>query len=1061
MIRLSIHRPIATSMAYLAVALLGIAAWRNIPIELLPDTSLPRLIVTASLSGASPETTEALLTAPLEGTIQQLRGVARITSESYEANGRGQARVAIEFDRRANMDFARLELAERLAALENRLPSTASRPQISRYVPREFRDHARPFLEYSVTGPYTLEALRLQVEEKIAPELRRLEGIGEVTIVGGRARLLEIELDESRLHALGLTPEAVHHRLAQLEYIRQAGVVESQGRLHTLAIRHRTDSIDEIRNLPILTDNHRLVRLGDVAQLHDTFEDPHSIYRIDGRPALSFTIHREAGSNAIAVADRVNSELPRLEAALQPGIDLILDHDEGEEIRAHFSDLRTRALVSAGVVLIILILFLRSIASATVILATIAFSVLITLNLIYVGGHTLNLLTLMGLAMGFGLIVDNAIVVLENIHRLRARGLSASEAAEVGTSEVVLAILASTLTTLVVLIPFLYLQGELRAYYVPLAIVVGFSLFASLFVAFTFIPAIASKIFGRAGRPDPRRDRVDDVVVPGPIPLTSVPAPAGAAESGALTEDALPPPRQTRPIYTRAYAAILSTTLRHPWAPILLASLAFGASYYAFDKKVARGVLWGGWGGSDSHITIQIRLPRGAEISRTDELARHFEDRVRAIPAVERFVTRVRPEFADIRITFPDSLAHTGLPIAIKENLTAYSHEFGGAEIRVYGYGPSFYGGGGGAPNYHIRVFGYDYETVREIAEEIAYRLSRFPRIHEVDPNATDSWYEDEKATEFALAIDRSRLALHDLTTRDLVSQVAAAVGGEARGVPVRIGGEEVELAIDLAGSRDLDLHGLHELLIHTPTGEAVRLAELVEVEEREIIGRIIRENQQYQRSIAYVFRGPPKLGDRTHEAIMKSTLLPPGYTLEGRQEWHWADDERSQLYQVLAVSIALVFIVAAALFESVRLPLCILLTLPMALIGVFLTFLLVDATFTREAYVGVIMMGGIVVNNSILLVDQINRLRRSAGLTLRAAIIEGSLDRARPILMTSATTILGLAPLVLFGGSADSRIWNALGYALIGGLATSTILVLTLTPALYLLLERRGECSD
>lgn len=1042
MVRISIRRPVAISMAYLTVALLGIAAWRNIPIELLPDTTLPRLTVASSWAGASPETTEALLTSPLEAAIQQVRGVSKITSQSFEENGRGQAQITIEFARGTDMDFARLELSERLAALDDHLPPAAARPQVSGYVPREFQDQTRPFLEYTVTGPYTLEALRAHIEEEVIPELNQLDGVANIIASGGRARVLEVELDEQKIRALQLTLQGVERRLHQLEYVRQAGVVEGQGHLHTIAIRQRANSIEEVGALPLLTDKGRIVRVRDVARIYDTYEEAQSYYRIDGQPAVSFTIYRESGSNAVAVADRVKERVAEIgrRGAHPPGVRLILDHDESSAIKAQLTDLRSRALVSAGVVFIILLLFLRSFRSAGIIFSTIAFSILITLNLIYFGGYTLNVLTLMGLAMGFGLIVDNAIVVLENIYRLRSEGLEPEKAAERGAGEVVLAILAATLTTVVVLIPFVYLQGEIRAFYVPLAIVVGFSLLASLFVAFTFIPALASRILGRVGRDQDGSQVAND---------------RGSEEVVELAQAA---PESSRPLYIRAYSTMIGATLRLPWVAVILALAILGGSYHLFDKYVTRGIVWGSWGGSDTYISIQIRLPRGDELSRTDELARYFEERLSAMPEVERFVTRVRPQNADITVTFPDSLNLTHVPVAIKEQMVAHSYQFGGAEVRVYGYGPSFYGGGGSPPNYSIKVLGYNYEQVREIAEHLADRLKRFSRIRDVDPNASGSWFERDKATEFVLMIDRRRLALHDLTARDLVTQVAAAVQGEGRGSPIRLGGDELQLTIKFAGHRTIDLLGLQELLIPTPSGQGVRLADLATLEEREVMSRIIRENQQYQRNVSYEFRGPTKLGDRIHEGVMKATLLPPGYRLEGRQEWTWATEERRQIYGVLAFSVILIFMVTAALFESVRLPLCVLFTVPMALIGVFLTFYLARATFTREAYIGVIMMGGIVVNNSIILVDHINQLRRRTGLGLEAAIVRGTLDRVRPILMTSATTVLGLLPLVLFSESADANIWNALGYSLIGGLTSSTFLVLTVTPALYFLFERGPE---
>ena len=1026
MIRYSIRRPVAVAMAYLAVALLGVAAWRNLPIEFLPDTRLPRLTITATWRGASPETTEAFLTSPLEAVVQQVRGVEKVTSESRDQGGAGLAYITVEFARGTDMDFARLELSERITSLMPELPPGVSRPTVSQYVPREFQEQTRPFLSYTLTGPYTLEALRAYVDDVIAPELRQVDGVAAVEAYGGRARVLEIRLDEAKIQALGITPDMVRTRLQDLEIVNEAGIVNVGGVLRTLAIRERAASVTDVLHLPLMNRGGRIIRVQDVGTVHDTYEEAQSYYRIDGKPAVSFTVHKAIRTNAVRAADRAKARLASLEPHFPPGVRLILDHDESEGIRKQLTDLRARAIVSAAVVLLVLLVFLRSIRSSLIVFATIAFSILIALNFMYWAGYTLNILTLMGLAMGFGLVVDNAIVVLENIYRHRRAGMAAEEAAEVGAREVVLAILAATLTTVVVLIPFVYLQGELQMYYVPLAIVVGFSLLASLFVAFTFIPALGSRIL-RA------------------LP----PAPASAA-AGA--------PRA--PIYVRLYGAMIGFTLRWPWLTVACSLLLLGGSYYLFDKYVTRGILWGRWWGEDTSISIQIRLPRGEEISRTDELTRYFEAKLATLPEVERFVTNVQPQWATIRVTFPDSIENTQIPVAIKEQMVAFSHQFGGAEVRVYGYGPSFYGGGGSPPNYSIQILGYNYERVREIAEDLGARLRRFSRIRDVDTNASGAWYERDKASEIIVQVDRARLALYDLTTRDLINHVNAAIRGhmEQRGARVRVGGDELQFSIKLEGSQRMDLLELERLLIPTPSGRQVRLSSVAHITERQVLNRILREDQQYQRRVSYEFRGPTKLGDRVQEAVIAATELPPGYTIRTRDDWRWSTEEKAQIYLVTAIALVLIFMTTAALFESIRLPLCVLLTVPMALIGVFLIFFYTGASFTREAYIGVIMMSGIVVNNSILLVDHINQLRWKTGAALNDAIIQGTIERVRPILMTSFTTILGLLPLVLFSEVADQNIWNALTYALIGGLSSSTLLVLTVTPALYLLFERRAE---
>jgi len=1039
MIRFFIQRPVAAAMLYLAVSLLGLAAWRNIPIELLPDTDLPRLSVSAQWSGASPEAMEAFVTAPLEAAIQQVRGVAKVTSTSRDQFGSATATIEVQFARDTDMDFARLELSERIAALEPDLPPAMSPPRISPYVPEEFREQSRPFLSYTFTGPYTVEALRSWVDEVIGPAIAQVEGVAEVEASGGRARELEIELDPDRIHALGLDPFAVRRRVEDLEYVREAGMVRDGALLRTVAIRHQAHSVDDVRRLVVMAGQGRVIRLQDVATVRDTYEEPTSYYRIDGQPAVSFQVHREPRTNAVSVAERAKAAVAML--SLPPGSRLMLDDDQSAAIRAQLSDLRYRALLSAGVILAVLLAFLRSFRAAAVVFATIVFSVLAALNVIYLAGFTLNVLTLMGLAMAFGQVDDNAIVVLENIHRKGAGGgTGAAEAAEVGAREVIVPVIAATLTTLVVLIPFVYLQGELKIFYVPLAVVMGLSLLASLIVAFTFIPALAARLL----RAEREKQEAGSVGTPAASPA---PATSGGAAAPAAA-----------PLYVRFYSHLLHATLRHPWLTVGVAAGLLAGSYRVFDQYVTRGVVWRSWWADRSYIDIYISLPRGEELERTDELSRFFEEKLKGLPEIERFVTRVQPQSALIQVTFPDSLERTAVPVAIKEQMVAYSYLFGGADVRVYGFGPSFYGGGGGgAPNYTIRILGYNYEKVREIAEDLAKRLRGFSRIREVDINSA-GWFTRDKATEFALRIDRRRLALHDLTAQDVVRQVAAAVRGRYGRDAVRVAGQELQYSVKLAGHDRLDLDGLAETLLLTPGGEGVRLGDVAEVSPREVLSSIVREDQQYRRIVAYEFRGPTRLGDRVRDAVIASTALPPGYTIEAREDWGWAPEERQQIYGVLAVSLVLVFMVTAALFESLRQPLCVLLTVPMALIGVFLMFYVSKASFTREAYIGVIMMGGIVVNNAILLVDHVNRLRRAEKVPFREAVVRGTLDRVRPILMTSATTVLGLLPLVLFSEHADANIWNALGYALIGGLASSTLLVLTVTPAVYWLFERGPE---
>ena len=729
MIRLSIRRPVAVAMTYAAVALLGVAAWRNIPIELLPDTQLPRLTVTGRWRGASPETVEAFLTSPLEGAIQQVQGVEKIISESYEENGTGTAQIQVEFARDTDMDFARLDLAERLSTLEEELPPGADRVVVEPYVPEEFQDQNRPFLSYTFTGPYTLEALRRHVDDVIVSGVGQVDGVGVVRVFGGRERRLEIRLDEQKIAALGLDSWTVRQRVQELDLVQEAGVVREGTSERTITIVNRPESAEDVRGAIITAAGGTPVRVADIATVHDTYEEARVLNRVNGRPAVAFNVTKAIGSNTVKVADAVKGRVAELERLNPFGSRMILENDESKEIREQLTDLRTRALFSAVVIFVVLLGFLRSVRSAALIFATIAFSVLIALNLIYFGGLTLNILTLMGLAMGFGLVVDNAIVVLENVYRRWRQGEAPGVAAEDGAREVVLPILASTATTLIVFVPFVYLQGELRVFYVPLAIVVGLTLVASLFVAFTFIPALAARVLALGG--------------------------AGGAARATDGEGNPGAPAQ-RPLYVRFYADIVGFTVRHPWFAALVTATVFAGSYYLFDKYVTTWTIFGGGYGTRTYISVNISLPRGSNLERTDQLVTFFEDKLAEMPEVEQYTSVVYENRGYMEITFPDSLENTQVPVAIKEQMFAYSHSFTGAEVRVYGFGPSFYGGGSSPPNYAITVLGYNYERVRDIAEDLGRRLSRLARVQEVDTNASSRRFNRDKASEYVITGSRA-----------------------------------------------------------------------------------------------------------------------------------------------------------------------------------------------------------------------------------------------------------------------------------------------------------------
>ncbi|MDX1394607.1 MAG: efflux RND transporter permease subunit [Gemmatimonadota bacterium] len=1017
MIDLAIKRPVATAAIYFALFALGAYSFTLIPVEDVPDVQFPRLTVEATWNGASPEALEAFVTAPLEAVIQQVTGVEKIVStSSADPRGAGSnARIQIDFERETRMEFARLELSERISSVRDELPPGV-RPTVSRYVPQEFAEEQEQFVTYTLTGPYTFARLGQIAEEQIQPTIGGIEGVAAVNVRGADRREISVELDRGKIEAIGMRPEQVAQRIQEMSAPRAPGSVELDGRQYAISVRTRALEVEDIEDMIVLARADGSIRVGDLGRVRDLTEEPTRLSRIDGRPTISINIFRQTGTNAIQVAADVRDGMDLLQATLPTGARLELAYDQSESIEEQMTDLRLRAIAAGIVIFLVLMLFLRSLGAVLIVFATIGFSVLIAVNLLYIGGFSLNLLTLAGLAWGFGLVVDNGIVVLENVERHRRTGKEPNTAASDGARQVMLPVLAATLTTAVVLIPFVFLQGELRVYYLPLSFAVGFSILASVFVAFTFVPALAARFTGRG-----------EAIV------------ADAASAGASVRE---------PFYIRGYRALLSSAIRHPFLVLFVCVGSLGGSFHLFDQYVSRGGYWGGFGGDDTYIRIFIEFPRGAGLDRTDELAQSFEARLSTMPEIRRFETIVQANYALIEAYFPEELELTNVPVAIKDQMVAYSYGFSGVDVRVYGFGPSFYGGGSSPPNYRLKVLGFNYLTVQDIAEELAGRLERFSRIRDVDPNASGNWYQQDKEFEFFVEPRREELAGYDISVEELLGFVASNIRGAPPTSRIRVGGEEVQYSVKVDGYRDFDFHDLSDLRVPISQTEELRLDRVAEVGQREVLANIRREDQQYERTVAWEFRGPRKLGDLVRDAVVDAMELPAGYKIETDDRGRWTTEETVQMWLVLGFSVLLIYMVTAGLFESLMAPLVVLITLPLALIGVFLMFFYTDATFTRTAFIGTIMMGGIVVNNAILVVYHIGELRER--MPTLDAIIQGTLERVRPILMTTLTTVFGLLPLVLFAPSQDQNIWNALALATIGGLISSTMFVLVAIPVAY-----------
>jgi HAE1 family hydrophobic/amphiphilic exporter-1 len=982
-------------MLMLAIAATGFYSAIHLPLELSPEVELPQLSIHTSWPDSSPESVEALVTAPIEAVAQTLPYVQKVTSESRD----GQSKVEVAFAQHAPMDFITFELGEKLSLLAKDLPFGSSAPAIEKFVPKEFQ--TGEFLSYHFTGALPPYELRQYALQNLRGPLLGVEGVTAVEVWGGDERELQARIDRAKLESLHLSLAEVRQAFSALNLRQHVGKLYEQQSGIDVVLNNSIHSLEELARLPLAIGN-RHIPLASICSLKVALVHPATLTRIDGKPAVMISIEREPGTNTIRVADAVFEKLPELEKQFPKDTRLIKQHDQSEQMRKDVADLSWRAGFGLLVVLLTLRLFLRNWRTAGIVLSTIFFAVLLTFDFFSVAGTGLNLITLAGFALGFGMLVDNAVVVVENIQRLRQNGMAAAEAAISGTREVAMPIIASTITTVVVFIPFLYMTGDLRAYYIPFAAAVSLSLLASLIVAFMFVPATARWLAA---------------------PLPSKPLAR---------------------IYS-FYKKSLTVCLRFRWPVIAATLILFAASLHIFLKKVTRGEIWK-WG-ADTYIIVWANLPSGAQLERADEIARFFENRVVGQGGVQRVFTTVAPEYLRLHITFPDEVQLSAYPLILKEQLSVLASRFAGVSIGVYGFGPGFaIGAGGAAPSFRLQVLGYNYQEVKKFAEQIGRRIGSHPRVREVN-TASAGWWAGEESHETVLQLDREKLSAYGLTVAGVMSQLSGYLREEIGYQQLKVENEQWNYKIKFADFVKFSEPDLFRVRLAGAGGQFVRLAEIAHIAEQPVQSIIARENQQYQRWIRFEFLGPYKLAQRYVDGILKSTHLPPGYRLM-QPEWSWGErTSEVELWKIISLALLLVYMVTAALFESLWQPFIVIVAVPLALIGVFILFWLTDTNFDRSAYIGVVLMIGIVVNNSILLVDNMNRLRRS-GLPLYEAAAQGAEQRLRPVLITSAAALAGLLPMIW--GGETSGLWFSLALATIGGLSASTLLVLFVIPSLF-----------
>ena len=1005
-----VDRPVATAMIFLALLVLGVFSFLNTPLELAPNEDYPRVDIQTSWSGVPPEIIQTKITAPLEEVAATVKGVQKMTSTSAI----GLSQITLEFSPKTNMEFAALALRENIDQVRRRrdFPSGV-RPVVLPYVPEDFR--VRQFLSYTVSGNYSLQKLRELVKDKIEFGLGSVPGVARVDVTGGADSEVRVTLDKAALKMFDIQPYQVVKAISDRLTTYPSGRIVQGTREYLFKFTDAVRNMNEIGETVVGAAGAHRVRVRDVAQVGLTYGDVNYIRRINGQPTIGVTVIKEKGTNTLHVSREVKRKVEDIKRSLPGDLEFKPVDDESEEIRKNLNDLYRLAAIITAIVFLMIFLVLRRFKPSLLILSSIAFSVVITFLLIYAFRISLNMLTLGALALGFGMFVDDAIVVFDNILRQREKGFSPYEAAIRGPREVFTAVLASTLTTVSVFCCFPFFQGRLKIYYLPLAIVMTSALLASLVVSFTVIPALAPRLLRE------RKPRA---------------------------------PKTTRGRFDRS----LRFLLRHPIEVILvIAAILFG-TYKWFKAEVTTGE-WFHWY-SKEFLYVYVGMPPGTDISRTDTAIRTFETKVMEQPYAKDMNSDVSAESAHIRIGFPPDIERSFRPYALKEELIQLATQFAGLDIYVTGFDPQTYSSSMGTGTFYssnIKFYGYNLKRLKEITADLERTLKRNPRIKEVRTvSSRYGWWRGD-TFENILKIDKAALRQYDVDPMYLYFYLQTLLRGQfGTQVRMQMGGKEIGLSAKFPDAESLDMRALKEALIRTQGGEYLRLGQVASFDERPIAGSIDREDQQFQQTIMWEFRGPSKAEERYRKGVFASLHLPAGFSAVMEESYLMTEKEKGQIAMAIVVSLALIFMILASLYESLVQPFLILLAVPLELIGVFIAFIVAGAAFDTSAYIGVVLLGGIVVKNAILLVDHIN-LKRRQGRPLLDAVVEGARDRLRPIIMTTGTTVFGILPMLLLTAEAGKRqIWNALALCTAGGLVSSTIFILAVVPIFYYYVEKR-----
>jgi len=1020
----SVKRPVTIFMLFLGILLVGFVCLLRLSVELKPNVSYGDIsIIVVVRGGMPPQEVEALVTKPIEEVVSTVSYLENI----YSTSKAGESRIWLEFEPGTNMDFAALEVREEFSKIRDKLPQEIEKPIIAQY-----KESDLPILLLAVTGEgYTPEMLRKIVDEQMKERILRVEGVANVDVYGGRERKILVEVDKNKLYQYGVTMEHIVNVLGTNNLNLLAGDIERRKNKYLARIIGEFETLEDIENIGIAaTSQGSFIRLKEIAEVKDSFMDPTSYARTDIEPVVSIYIQKESTANTIEVVSSIHREIEDLKKTLDKKILIKFTLDQAEAIGDAIDAVKKSLFFGAIIAVFLLLLFLKDPRPTLIIAITIPISIMATFILMYFYKLSINVMTLSGLALGLGMLVDNSIVVLDNIDKkknaiLPKAPLSRYTAAIVeGASEVSIAIVASTITTIIVFLPFIFVNKATQMLWSGLALTVTYSLLSSLFVALTLVPMLSDRMKIASGR----------------MKIASEPKePKSMFKKYSIAK------------FKFYYRRFLAIGLRFKYIAVLGAFIILVLVLFEgfrMDREFIGDT-------EEGRFTIFVELEPGAKLDITDQMVIGIESLLSDIQEVKTFTSRVEPWSSKIYVKL--------LPLAQRRRPTQVVID----DIRAAAQSVEKKYKGGfiyfseieekGLKEIVVDLYGYDYDILRELAVSIATRLGAIEGFEDVRMSRISG------RPEWGIIIDKEGAAIHGLTVRD----IAATLHSEIRGLRATLyhtESREVEIISRLRKEDRERLNDLRNLVLFSKDGNPIFLEQIADFSPQIGSSEIIRKNKMRVVHVtALITRHSLVTAVEKVRTSLSDMEFPKDYyyRIGGNYERNLASEKELWAFPkgVLWITIFLVYLVLASLFESYAQPFIIMVSVPLAVIGVIIALNITHKPISRGVIIGGIMLAGIVVNNAIVLVDRINFLRKQRinkkgrRMGIYKAVLGACEHRLRPIAMTTCTTIFGLLPMA-FDRSESAGLWSPLAITVIGGLTSSAVLTLFLVPSIYLIFE-------